>query len=106
MTDVRLLKSWKITAALLERARQALPEPSEEQKPECVAILAEYHELLEHNELALAFDALEALGHLVPCRGGFWRDLERAAENMGLTDKLPALRKGTGDRVTNRALSV
>jgi hypothetical protein len=52
MPDIKLIKSWKITETLLERARRAL---------------------------------------LDAARGGFWRDLERAAENMGLVDRLPAL---------------
>jgi len=97
MADERLLKSWKITEALLEQARQALPEPSDQQRPEYVAILAEYQEYLEHNELGLAFDALEALGHLIPGRKAFWNDLIRAAENMGRTVQLPALRTALSD---------
>jgi hypothetical protein len=97
MTDVKLLKSWKITETLLERARHALPEASEQHKQEYAALLAEYHEFLAHNELELALNRLEELGHLIPCRGGFWRDLERAAENMGLVDRLPALRKAFSD---------
>jgi hypothetical protein len=97
MSDAKLLKRWKITEVLLERARCALPDPSEQQKQEYVTLLAQYHRYLEHNELGLAFDTLEELGHLIPCRGGFWRDLERAAENMGLVDRLPALRKSFSD---------
>jgi hypothetical protein len=97
MTDAKLLKSWKITETLLERARRALPDPSEQHKQEYATLLAQYHEFLEHNELGLALDKLEELGHLIPCRGGFWRDLEKAAENMGLVDRLPALRKSFSD---------
>lgn len=97
MVDERLLNSWAITETLLERARQALPEPSDPQRPEYITLLAEYQEYLEHNELGLAFDALEALGHLVPSRKGFWTDLVRAAENMGTADKLPALRTALSD---------
>jgi hypothetical protein len=97
MTDAKLLKSWATTETLLERARNALPVASEQQEQEYVTLLTRYHEFLEHNELELALDTLEELGHLVSCRGGFWRDLERAAENMGLVDRLPALRKGFFD---------
>jgi len=97
MADEKLLKSWKITEMFLGRARQALPEPSDQQRPEYVAILAEYQEYMEHNELGLAFDALEALGHLVPSRKVFWTDLVRAAENMGHTVQLPALRTALSD---------
>jgi hypothetical protein len=97
MADAKLLKSWKITETLLKRARRALPDPSEAHMQEYMTLLARYHEFLEHNELGLALDTLEELGHLIPCRGGFWRDLERAAANMGLVDKLPALRKEFSD---------
>jgi hypothetical protein len=82
---------------LLERARRALPDPSEQQKQEYATLLAQYHGYVERNELGLALDTLEELGHLIPCRGGFWRDLERAAETMGLVDRLPALRKAFSD---------
>jgi hypothetical protein len=39
--------------------------------------------VLSHNELELALDALEHAGCLVATHGGFWRDLDRAAKNMG-----------------------
>jgi len=94
MADPEFIKRWKMTETLLERARQALPEMQHEHRQ---ALLAQYHEFLEHNELGLAFDVLEELGHLLCVRGGFWRDLERAAEYMGLTDRLPALRKAFSD---------
>jgi hypothetical protein len=90
MADVKLQKSWSVSRTLLERARRALPVGSEQ---EYVNQLARYREFLEHYEFEIALDTLEELGHLVSCRGGFWRDLERAAENMGLVDRLPALRK-------------
>lgn len=97
MTNVNLQKNWKVTATLLERARRALPVPTEEQEQKCASLLAEYKNFFEHNEFGLAFDTLEQVGHLVSRRGGFWRDLERAAENMGLMDRLPAIRKSFSD---------
>jgi hypothetical protein len=90
MSDAKLVKSWKVTETLLERARHALPAHHGQ---EYATLLTQYREFLEHNELELALDILEELGHLISARGGFWRDLERAAENMGLGDRLPALRK-------------
>ena len=93
MTDPELIKSWKVTETLLERARRALPEPTAENKEEYQNLLSEYNQFLEHNELELALDMLEELGGLVHCRGGFWRDLERAAENMDLKDRITKLRK-------------
>lgn len=88
MPDAELIKSWKVTEALLRSARRALPEDQE-----CASLLTQYHEFIEHNELELAFDILEETGHLTSAPGGFWKDLERAAENMGLTDRLSAIRK-------------
>jgi len=89
MPDAKLVKGWKITRTLLERARHALPGRHE---PEYAVLLTRYHDFVEHNELELALDVLVELGQLTSARGGFWHDLERAAENMGLTDKLPAFR--------------
>ena len=90
MPDAKIVKRWKITETLLERARRALPARDERQY---AALLSRYCEYMEHNELELALDILEELGHLVSACGGFWRDLERAAENMGLAERLPAFRK-------------
>jgi hypothetical protein len=93
MSDAELVKRWKITETLLERARHALPDAPVRHEQEYAEHLAQYREFLEHNELELALDILEKLGHLIPARGGFWRDLERAAESMGLVDRLPTLQK-------------
>jgi hypothetical protein len=93
MSDAELVKRWKITETLLKRARHTLPDAPVRHEQECAEYLALYREFLEHNELELAFDILEKLGHLISARGGFWRDLERAAESMGLVDRLPALQK-------------
>lgn len=75
---------------LLESARRALPV---EHSPACHALLDQYEQFLEHNEFELALDQLEAIGSLAPCRGGYWRDLERAARVMGLTNRIPELRR-------------
>lgn len=99
MADLKLIKSWKVTEALLERAKRALPEPTAENKEEYQNLLSKYRQFLEHNELELALDILEELGGLVHCRGGFWRDLERAAENMNLKDRVPKLRKKFSEAV-------
>jgi hypothetical protein len=97
MAAPKLLKRWKITVSLLERARRALPAVSGHDEQECLALLSQYHEFLEHNELELALDTLEELGDLAGCPGGYWRDLERAAENMELMERLSALRKKSHD---------
>jgi hypothetical protein len=112
----------KITAALLERARNALPAAAGH---EYVALLARYREYFEHNE----FDSDHPWSSRFACRrksapaskiaflgfsdsGPSWSSrfacrresapackiapndfVERAAGNMGLVDRLPALRK-------------
>ena len=93
MTSPDLWKRWKVTEAHLEHARGLLPSPSPEAAAEYERLLAEYRSFLEHNELELALDRLEELGDLVPCRGGFWRNLERAAESMDLHDRISYLRE-------------
>ncbi|MBR0721431.1 hypothetical protein [Bradyrhizobium manausense] len=97
MPDHQLIKSWKITETLLERARHALPDSPAQHEHARVTLLKQYQEFLAHNELELALDTIEELGHLLSAHGGFWRDLERAAENMGLSGRLPALRKAFSD---------
>jgi hypothetical protein len=93
MSNVKLRKSWKITETLLERARRALPASFAAHEQQYAALLIQYGEFVAHNEFELALNVLEELGDLVSCRGGFWRNLERAAENMSLVEKLPNLRK-------------
>ncbi|MBR0970756.1 MULTISPECIES: hypothetical protein [Bradyrhizobium] len=97
MPDPELIKRWKTTETLLERARRALPETIPQHEQERVALMAQYQAFLDHNELELALDILEQLGHLTSAKGGFWRDLERAAENMALAERLHALRKAFAD---------
>lgn len=93
MTDASLQKRWKVTEVLLERAKRALPTPAKAQEKDYAALLAQYQQFLDHNELELALDMLEELGDLAPCRGGYWRDLARAAENMGLKERVPELER-------------
>jgi hypothetical protein len=80
-------KLWKITVAYLEHARKKLPESTEKNSDEYQRLLESYHNFLEHNELELALDALEELGDLVQNKGGFWKDLERAATTMELKNR-------------------
>jgi hypothetical protein len=83
MASPELIKQWKATATLLQRARDAVQYSSEE----VVKLRKEFDEWLQHNELELALDTLQEISELTPCRGGFWKDLERAAEIMGLNDR-------------------
>ena len=89
---MELWKQHRITTAHLRHARRRLelPKPTPDRVKERLAWFDEY---LHHNELELALDVLEEIGDLVPCRGGYWRDLERAAESMGLEERVPYFRE-------------
>ena len=93
MTRVEQVKRWKVTQANLERARRLLPSAPVDLAADYGRLLSEYNSYLEHNELELALDMLQELGDLVPCRGGYWRNLERAAETMELHARIPYLRQ-------------
>jgi hypothetical protein len=92
MTSPRLWKRWKISDALLRRARLALPNPDTESKEEFAKLDRQFTEMLDHNEHELALDLIEEMGLIAQPRGGFWKDLERAAENMELEDRIPRIR--------------
>jgi predicted house-cleaning noncanonical NTP pyrophosphatase (MazG superfamily) len=83
MPSPELIKQWKATATLLQRARRTITD----QSAQVSKLQKEFDEYLEHNELELAMNMLEEIAELIPCRGGFWRDLERAAQMMGLSDR-------------------
>ena len=89
MADVGLVTRWKISEALLRRAHEALPPPQEYAQEQFITLEKEFLEYLEHNEHELALDMLQELGGLVQPRGGFWKDLIRAAENMELPNRIP-----------------
>jgi hypothetical protein len=92
MTPPELWKRWKVTEAHLEHARGLLPAPTADVAAEYDRLLSDYRSYLDHNELELALDTLQEFADLVPCRGGYWRNLERAAETMELHDRIPHLR--------------
>jgi hypothetical protein len=91
--DAELSKRWRTTEVLLERACSALPSPTPQGRVEFEAAVKEFRDYLSHNELELALDALCAAADLVIAPGRVWRDLARAAETMGLQDRLPKLRR-------------
>jgi len=91
MADAAFYKRWKVSEALLRRAHGVLPRPVGEG---CLRSLQKkFFEYLEHNEHELALDMLQELGELARPRGGFWKDLVRAAENMGLSQRVPYFEK-------------
>ncbi len=93
MTPPEQWKRWKVTEAHLEHARGLLPPASPGVEAQYDRLLSDYRSYLDHNELELALDMLQELGVLVPCRGGYWRNLERVAESMELQDRIPYLRQ-------------
>lgn len=93
MVDPHLWKQWKVCTALLADARRYLVEAAPHLQHEGLSELAQFEEYLQHNELGLALEELAELGKAHPCRGGFWRDLERAAEAMKLPDRAEEYRK-------------
>jgi hypothetical protein len=78
---------------LLESVCRLLPAPSKEASGAFQNLLTQYRECIESARLERALDILQELGDLVPCRGGYWRNLERAAEAMDLADRIPYLRR-------------
>lgn len=77
-----------ISAALLRQAHRALPRPTKDEA-RFAHLEKEFFEYLDHNEHELALDMLQELGELAEPRGGFWKDLIRAAENMELPKRVP-----------------
>jgi len=90
---VEMTKRLRSAQTVLERARLALPQPEKETQVEFNQAISKYQEHLSHNQFALAFDALRNAAGLVPSRGSVWKDLIRAAEFMGLGDRIPELEK-------------
>jgi hypothetical protein len=81
MPDPELWKQWKITAANLRHARQMLPENV------AATQIEDFEQYLDHNELGLAMHVLERIGRSFVCPGGFWRNMQRAADTMKLTEQ-------------------
>lgn len=90
--EIKLWKQNQQTATHLRHARQQLELP--EAVPKRVAeLLPQFNEYLDHNELEIALDVLQEVGEEIPCRGGYWRTLERAAILMGLHERAAYFRE-------------
>jgi hypothetical protein len=74
-----LAASWERTRGHLARAWILLPAGDSES-------LNRYHEFLDHNELGLASEELEAVGGERRAPTAFWFALAEAATEMGLTN--------------------
>lgn len=81
--DERLIKQWDVTKTLLAEAARQIESSS---------FYAEYADFISHNELELALDVLEAAGEEVSVNRDYWWNLKKAAEVMGLLNRLNALR--------------
>jgi hypothetical protein len=79
---MELKKLWARIEADLERARKILPDECEHD-----SFIRQYNEFLEHNELELACDMLEAYAENHPVKPDFWRALRDAAAKMQLSDR-------------------
>jgi len=88
MPSPELIKQWKATTTLLQRARHTITD----QSAQVSKLQNEFAKYLENNELELAMNMLEEIAELIPCREKFWRDLERAAQMMGLSERAKEFR--------------
>jgi hypothetical protein len=94
MSRTELEESWAVTAQHLGAARALLsanPAPGPDG-----GTLARYQDFLEHNELELALDELADVGLANSPPADFWRNLCRAAENMGLEGHVAKFERGLG----------
>ena len=82
MASPELIELWKKVEADLRRARRTLP-------PEADAddAVREYQEFLDHNELELACDMLEAYAEEHSVSRDFWLALRDASVRMQLQDR-------------------
>jgi hypothetical protein len=76
-------KQQRVAITLLLRARYAINIPS----GELDELDADFHKSIDGDQPDRALAALEKIAEKVPCRGGFWRDLERAAFSMEMKDR-------------------
>jgi hypothetical protein len=90
--DAELQRSWARTTALLKRARLTLPSTGIDEPA-----LRDLEELLDHNELGLAFEVLVSLAEEQQAAQTCWRLLVDAAHEM---------RIAPGDTAHGRARAV
>lgn len=89
MPSPDLLHSWMRTEAFLRDARSHLSQIAE---AEFVDEISEFESLVEHNELGLALDTLEAVANDSPLESHRVLELlALAAASMGLSDRQQTL---------------
>ena len=79
---MELPKLWALIEADLTRARSTLPDGAVNYKT-----IREYQEFIDHNELELACDTLEAYAEYHSVSRAFWLALRDAATKMQLLDR-------------------
>jgi hypothetical protein len=88
MADRALRELWKAVRQDFDRAIQLLPSPVIEEDGSVARLI----EWLDHNELGLALDELEALGDVNQVPPDYWRLLATAAQRMGLLNQCERLK--------------
>jgi hypothetical protein len=76
--DERLLKQWETTERLLKAAASEIASPARQR---------DFSHFIDHNELELALDVLEAAAAEQAVSSEFWWNMKKAAQVMGLTDR-------------------
>jgi hypothetical protein len=99
MADAALRRLWAAVCRDFDRARALLPSPLAEAEGS-VARLAEW---LDHNELELALDELEALGEDISSPPAYWGHLRSAAERVGLGEHVARFNRRTACSAGHRA---
>ena len=85
MKDHLYAKHWKSVESQLTLAANYLLEPSDFSLQE--RDLSEYLHYIDNNEFELAMDELVGLAIERGCKPGFWRHIQKPAQQMGLDEK-------------------
>lgn len=93
MSRSNLQESWAITRKHLAAALEVLVVGDLVATVEEQAAIQQYEKFLDHNELELAMDELEAAVEVQSAPREFWRNLVCAARNMGLEQRADEIEK-------------
>jgi hypothetical protein len=86
-----LEKRWAVTRKRLDEAFRSLQ--SLRSGPDAEKCFARYRDMLEHNELELALNALEHLAECSTLPAAVWEAFAVAADSMDLAERSAACRK-------------
>lgn len=99
--QIKLSFGWRRTRALLHNAFAMITSTST--TPEVGRYLAEYRDMLDHNELECAMNMLEQAGDSLDMGSQFWEHLAAAAESMELTREGERFRQHAHSRRLSRS---